>query len=223
MAVALVVSTGAIGYGASPTTTPAIDTTGADFLVVGAHCWEASPDWVLSDSKGNTWQELTAYRENGGSGSAQLFYCYNPTVGMNHTFTLTSTQNYKTITVAAFSGMLTTSGVFDKENGNHNSSGTTITCGSITPAQSGELLIALYSDGYSSSSAKSIDSSFIKQEDQYNGNDMSGALAYRVYGDTAAINPTWTWTEQSCAHAAAIAAFKQAAGGSDTIKMIWTK
>jgi len=89
---------------AGPATTPAIDTTGATFIVIAASSYVSAGSTAPTDSKGNTWTLL------GTSGTASQpkvsFYINTaPTVGTGHTFTnAPGGTSYPSIAVAAFAG-----------------------------------------------------------------------------------------------------------------------
>jgi len=91
------------GYATGFVTTPAINTTGADFLVVIGQSDDPSTG-VLTDSKGNTWTPRAST-----SGPTPVVYdCAAPTVGSGHTFTMTHVGGFTAaLAVAAFSGVHT--------------------------------------------------------------------------------------------------------------------
>lgn len=186
-------------------TTAAIDTTGADFLVMVV-AWYVAPTTTPSDSKSNTWVGGTIQTVN--NQSCRIFYSYNPTVGTGHTFTFSSASSiYPAIQVLAFSGLVTSATPFDQQNGNTNTSSTTIQPGSVTPTRNNELLIA----GCCHEQASyTIDSGFTEAFDiAYSGSvNMGGSAAYLIQSALAAINPTFTLAGSSANNAAAIATFK---------------
>jgi hypothetical protein len=101
--VALLVHTAAAetGYGSGFVTTPAIDTTGANFLAVIGQSDDPSTG-VLTDSYGNTWTQATA----GSSSVPVVYYCSSPIVGPGHTFTMTHSGGFTAaLAVGAFSGV----------------------------------------------------------------------------------------------------------------------
>lgn len=133
MATALVASTKVAG--GSGGTTPAIDTTGANFLVV-MMAWGGTA--TLSDNKGNTFTAGTQYSS---TAKGQLFYCANATVGTGHTFTITGASTASSIVAAAFSDVATSSTLDDQTGG--SSSGTSCTFGAAnkTPSVDNCLII----------------------------------------------------------------------------------
>ena len=100
----LVAHTGG-GLGAYPTkTTGAIDTTGADLLVVAyVYDYRVSPSIV--DSKLNSWTGLTGPRREQCRGG-EVIYAKNPIVGSGHAVTLGATGGafYGAAYFAAFRG-----------------------------------------------------------------------------------------------------------------------
>jgi hypothetical protein len=185
-------------YPGSSNATSPIDTTGANFILLSVSY--AVSGATVNDSKSNTWTSLT----NNGS-SLRLFYCFNPTVGTNHTFT--GNASYVLISAVAFSGVKTSP--FDVESIASTASGPTLSAGSITPSQNKSLIIAAVTvngDGTSTS----INNGFtIVQSEQYvSGVNVGSGIAYKVITTGGAINPTWTNGTNTAFMAANIAAFK---------------
>jgi hypothetical protein len=201
--VAFVASTAATDNGsfAGTITTSAIDTSGANFLVT---CVQSSGGTrTMSDSYGNTWQAL-GYSGN----AAQLFYSYNPTVGTGHTFTATTSGGDISIAVAAFSGMLTTSSVYESGSNVYGSpiggSQGPVQAGSITPATSGDLIIngLGWTKTSGSQGTVSIDSGFTLLDLTGIGNWSNAVLAYLITSSTSSEDPNWTLNSPSFANAA---------------------
>lgn len=207
MSYSLIANTSA-GGSSSTVTTGAIETTGADLLIVVVGRYQAESAASLIDSKGNSWTELTQSEEV-GSARCSIFYCQGGTVGLNHTFTYEGTSVYVSVAVAAFSGSAATP--FDQENGASSPSTNSLATGSITPSEDNELVIA----GFSSNSGETISinasMTITDQEPYVGGNSFSVALAYIIQTTAGAINPSWSWTSTAAA-AARIASFKASAG-----------
>ena len=221
MAIALVANTIAQSTGTGSVTTSGINTTGASLIVVGFAGYVDSPFGTLTDSNGNTWTPLTTYQASGDTKwKVKLYYAENPTVGSGHTFTWTSTFNYPSISVAAFSGAKTST-VFDVENGGTVASGTTLATGSVTPSEDNELLVSIL--GHNDTVTISIDGSFTisDQVSKSVGHAIGLAMAYKIQTSLGAENPTWTNSATFSASdpgMAAIATFKAvAAGGGGSI------
>lgn len=213
MAIALVAST-VKGTAINGGTTDAIDTTGANLIVLAINQY-SNVSVTASDSKGNTWTALTARKSAGGFGTT-LYYCASPSVGTGHTFTVSGTGAYPNIGVIAVSGAAASP--FDLEEG--VSAGTTSTShqpGSLTPSEDNCLVISSNSNGGTS---LSINSSFTASTvNNTGGSYVGGGIAYKIQTTAGAENPTWSWTT-STVRASAIASFKAAAGGSSAALLL---
>ena len=200
MAFNLIVSTKATVNGAAGLTTPAVDTSGANLIVISISGDNGTP----SDSKGNTWTALT---DAAGNPTARLFYSANPTVGVGHTFT--SPSAFCPIFVAAFSS----GGVspFDQENTAQTASNVvTLSPGSITPTLDNELVVsALGTQDPADTHAINSSMSIVQSTNGASGVSFGGGLAYIVQTTATAINPAWSWND-ACPASAVIASFKVA-------------
>lgn len=187
-------------------TTSSLNTTGSNFIVASISYYQPSSA-TLSDSKSNTWTALTA-RENSASSAARLFYCYNPTVGTGHTFTVSQSTSISSVYISAWSGIA--SSPFDVENGAITTGGTTLATGSVTPSQGSVLLIASENMSAPGASTTSIDNSFTVTDALYvlGGDHYGGAMAYKILSSVSATNPTWTVNTTMTTGAATIASFK---------------
>lgn len=176
-------------------TTGAINTTGSNLIVLAVSWFNLcglSP--TISDSKGNTYTQLTPLTINGNQHGA-LYYCFNPTIGSGHTFTSAGLLA-NTICVAAFNGIATSP--FDQENGNTDTAAT-IATGSITPSQAHSLVVSGLSFNDNSAGAVSINSGFTitDTEPQASGVNFGASLAYKVLSSSSATNPTWDVTNST--------------------------
>ena len=191
-------------YGTSARTTSAIDTTGADFLLVVISYYSSAAS--LSDSKTNSWNWLTVWGVT--NALVRIGYVYNPDVGSGHTFS--GTVDYGCIFFYAFSGMDITSAVYDTENGDNEVTNT----GSITPDESGELLVTGFSSGETGSGdGCTVSGGFVLEDQIVYGQSVNpgGGVAFdNVYDSTNAISCDWTDAGTSN-NALTIAAFKLAA------------
>lgn len=190
-------------------TSGAIDTTGANLIVVHVVSYSAGSA-TLSDSKGNTWTKLTD-RLAGGGIRGTLFYVFNPTVGSGHTFT--GGNSYPVVSVAAFSGA--DAAPFDVENG-ATGSGATLQPGSVTPSTANNIVVCGVSDG-STTGTPAIDSGFTEPNAEADGAAFSGTIGYLIQTAATAQNPTWSGlTAGGYGVAATIAVFKATAAGGAT-------
>lgn len=213
MAIALVANAIAVSSdGEADAVTSAINTTGANLLVVMiGHYDEGRGPVTLSDSKTNTWTPITSYGVGGTNQKIIGFYVASPTVGSGHTFTAhtESGLTYHAICVAAFSGAHATP--YDTINGNSSSGAASLAPGSITPSEDNCLVVS--GVNYDSASTGSVDSGMTVTDKVENGaGNQATGMAYKIQTTAAAINPTWSWTGSvSCA--TNNISFKAAAGG----------
>jgi hypothetical protein len=188
---------------ASGGTTPGVDTTGANIIVIGVHSYAAGN---ISDSNGNTWTALTD-RISTSDVRYRLYYCINPTVGAGHTFSTTAT--FGGIVMQAFSSSAGTP-VYDQESGNVANSVTSIQPGSITPSVDDCLIITGGNFWECSSNPASCNSGVTVTE----GAPFSGGVnfgyagGYLIQGTAAAINPTWSWSTTATSGHVSMAVFK---------------
>lgn len=186
-------------------TTPSIDTTGADLIVIGVGSYQTAP--TLTDSKGNVWTALTKSASNAVS---QIYYCQSPTVGAGHTFTVTGTNTYSNLSVAAFSGSVASP--FDVLSV-ANSTGTTVNPGSITPSADNELVFFIGCSQTGTAESFSVGT----LDSLASGSSVNVGIAdgYVIQTTAAAINPTFTATSNGTFPlSASIASFKAASGGT---------
>jgi hypothetical protein len=185
-------------------TTSAINTTGANLIIVTvAQSGAVDP---VSDSNGNTWTQLLA---SSGSNKSTLLYCFNPTVGVGHTFTATG-GGFPAIGVQAWSGAATSP--FDVQNTNFSTTAvTSLQPGSVTPGSSNELIISGLMWTFDGVTGLSIDSGFTisDQTPHVSGQHFGAGIAYFVQSAAGAIDPTWSWTTASNS-VTSIASFKAA-------------
>ena len=178
------------------TTTTGIDTTRADLIVVCHTQYSGAQVATLSDSYGNTWIGTTARTTS--VAFVRIYYCRATSVGINHTFTLTTLGNntYGTLEVAAFEGSKLSP--FDVEMGITSTSATSLTVGPVTPAQDGSLIVTglCATDG---SSGMTVNSPFVLTNavNWVSGVNESGALGYSVQSRAGAISATWNWSGAS--------------------------
>jgi hypothetical protein len=205
-----VIHTTAGSSGGNGVTTTAIDTTGADLIVVSG-AFFGTP--TLTDSEGNTWTALTV--QNGSAGEqSQLFYCANPTTDAAHTFTLTGASTFPTIGVVAVSGAA--SSPFDDENGlSIGTSDTSIQPGSITPSEDGCLVVtSLTTAGGANHTINGTYTASVV--DNLASNHYGGGIGWNIQSTAAATNPTWSWTN-SVGRTSAIASFLPDTGESGSV------
>lgn len=192
-------------------TSSAIDTTGATLLVLVCS-WYGSVGGAgtPSDSKGNTWTQAVTSADAGGVG-VTIYYAVSPTVGSGHTFTQTIGANIGSFAVIAYSGTATASPL-DATNGNAKSgSSSTLSCGSVTPAADGYVVVTVGVTNGTGGAVVSVDAG--QTIDQNMSSTFYSALAFEIQTTATTRNPTYTFTAASDYGATAIASFKAAGGG----------
>lgn len=165
-------------------TTSGIDTTGASLLVVVMSAYNETP--VVTDSKSNTWTDLTVYS---ATDRVLLSYCIGGTVGTGHTFTVTTTAGYPSICAASYTSTGGTP-AFDKENGSGSAAVSTIQPGSVTPLNSNSLIVTgLAAD----QTTETVDGGFTERESVANvaAEHIQSAFADLIQTTASAVNPTW--------------------------------
>ena len=192
--------------GTAPAAGSTINTTGANLIVAMTSWYHASPEGTLTDSKSNTWTQLT--NSSGGSNSnARIYYCYNPTVGSGHSFSYNGANTYPALCIQAWSGAVASP--FDQQNG-ALATASTIQAGSITPTANNELIVAGIAAG-TGFTAPTINSGLTVSDTGLGGGSAFGnSMAYLVQSTAAAINPTWTVGSSTDLNAV-IASFKGSA------------
>lgn len=199
------------GAGTPTTTTPAVDTTGANLItVVLTH--GTGDTHNFTDSKGNTWNLRTRI-SNGGS-SILILDCLNPTAGSGHTFS--STMDYSSLSVTAQSGAHA-SAAYDQESG-ASSFGEPQAPGALTPTEDNSYLFS--GVGWQSTDGgvtPAVTGGFtIPNWAPYNGSNMyfGTSSAYLIQTSKASANPSWNPAGTSGLTSAVMAIYKAAAGGT---------
>jgi hypothetical protein len=215
MPIALVTNTIKQSVAGATVVTDAIDTTGANLLVVSIADYEADSS-ILSDNYANTWTPLTAATSVPDALRQRLYYCLGALVGAGHTFTATPnlSAHFATISVAAFSGVKTAS-AFDQENGATSATTASMATGSITPSENNELVVS----GLLTGTANVIAISGLTITNQVPndpGDAFGAALAYVVQTSAGAVNPTWTWSGGAAA-GATVASFRALEGPTQPV------
>ncbi len=191
-----------------------LDTTGATLLVAVLGVYIANP--TISDSKGNTWNYLTAYQRASGT-YVRIAYAWQSgalgplTTGAGHTFTAIGADGAGV--VFAFSGTYTAGDPFD---GQVNGAIATIAQGAITPS-AGDLVISGFLNNNGSTAGSTItgagsDIAWSAMLVQASTTYETGAAAYLLSASGAALNPTMYAgiTGNNNTGAATIAGFKHA-------------
>lgn len=144
MAIALAGSPTSVKTSGSSGTTPAMDTTAADMIVLAISAPDGDTYVQGKDSLTNTWVNPgTIYRNTAGTNRTGAPHVLAPTTGASQTFTNQLSVSYQGIIAAAFSGVAS----MESESGVSNTaSGTShpTAASSVTPSQNGALIISVF-------------------------------------------------------------------------------
>jgi len=213
MAWSILASTSAGSSDTINVTTSAIDTSGADLIVLSVASYIVVSNPLPSDSKGNTWHPARS-AFSASLSRVSLYYAYNPTVGTGHTFTcgIPATQNFPSISVVAVSGALLTDPL-DQTNGGTASSSTTVSTGNITPTQDNELIVTSVA-GQADITTGTPPSGFTIQTSVTfaGGVHWSSGIATQIQTTATTIGATWTLGTGT--HCAVIASFTAASAAT---------
>ena len=193
---------GCYNLGTNGGTTSALDTTGANFIVVG-RAYDTGGTATLTDSVGNS------YTNVGGAGSfpvLKIDYTEAAAVtSASHTWTLTGSASNASICIEAWSGMIQPTGLdagkfsFATQSGLHTGQP-----GSITPTLGTRLVVSV--GGFAPLSGDSFTVNLLNNVDTAPHATLYGIGMGSVVQANTAINPTWT-AVRSTIVTAGIAAF----------------
>jgi hypothetical protein len=176
-----------------PATGAALVTTGADLLIVIGTENGAAGEFI-SDSKGNTWHQLTL-QDSGPRNALQMVYAWNAIAGTGHTFTVgAGTNSNGSVVVLAFSGSRKTSDPFLVQNGaSTGASDTGITIPSITPGVNNALIVTGFSIDDPGGNTIGCSGFIITDTfDVVPGATFGVSGAYAVQANSAPISVVWT-------------------------------
>ncbi len=199
---------------ANAATTPPMNTTGATLLALWVASYEGAPPPTITDSFDNVWVQLQIHF--GSTSRGTWFFCDNPAVGANHTFTVAGTNSFPAIGASAWSGPQVS--VADAASGTGTASYvTTAQPGSVTPTAAGDLcLFGLTCAQAGAPAGPTIDSGFTVLDSAVNvaNTSLGMAHAYMVQSAPAPIDPKFTWTPGSDEACAIVCIKAVSSGGS---------
>lgn len=200
------------GGGNSGFTSGAINTTGADLIVIVGSVYNATAYTVtghLTDSASNVYTKLT--QQDSTNRGIAIFYKVSPATSASHTFTVTQAGEwaFPAIAVTAWSGAYTSGAPIDQQNGANTGSAASLATGSVTPSQDNELVVAGWSSGATTSHSVS---GYTISDQTFNTGSVAGGQAYLVQTTAGATNPSIAFGS-TVEGAVAVATFKAAAGG----------
>lgn len=203
MSFALIASTSASSGTGTGVSTTAINTTGANLIVVVlASSFNAGE--AITDSVGNTF--IVADTRTSSLFTETIYYCYNPITSATYTVSSGAIANtFPAIVVTAFSG--SASSPLDQVTG-----GTTNVAGPITPTLANELIITGYTSNTTITPAATGIATVISRA-MVSAFAIAVGLGYTIQTTATAVTATWT---SSTIQASSIVSFKSASasGGS---------
>ncbi len=178
-------------------TTTAIDTRGADLIILSLSCSKThGPGLVasISDSKTNTWLNTGGIYQADGSNNAEstFVYCLNPTTDAAHTFSTTGAGSIlQSMCVGAYSGA--NNGLDSVHSGGSSLAAFTVQPGSVTPNQNNSLIFVV-GTAVQIAPTLSVNQSFTIRENQplVAGQTYGSWIMDLFQGTAAAVNPTIT-------------------------------
>lgn len=195
MSYSIVTHTGAASGNSVLVTTPGVNTTTADLIVICVAYIRGFGTYNPIDSNSNTWTALT--QPAGTLLQGQMYYCRNPTVGAGHTFSLgdNSTAISPSICIIAAAGSVA-SPLDQQNNNNALFGGSSIQTGSVTPGAANELLVSGVAWYTNAGGNGSVDSGFTLTNTITQASNACGcAMGYLIQGAASAVNPTWTTSD----------------------------
>ena len=177
------------GQHQSSVTTSAMDSTGADTIIVSVQTYNTTvPLTAISDSKSNLFVQLA--HNNFGVYDQRIFVCRNPTVGASHTFSFsTGSASYAVVSAAAFSGV----GVLSANDYTDASSASSVSAGPLTATSNGSLFYFSIGTG-STVTQSSVSGGFTEITDVAGvpGSWMGLHTSYKIQSSAGSENPTAT-------------------------------
>lgn len=178
------------GGSASTVTSGAIDTTGADLLVVVVSTYNNGSFAGVSDSKTNTWTDETEFSEN--FITTRISWSIPSSVGTSHTFTCSPTNRYPSICVLAFSGANAT----QRDQVSTGGDGNPWKPGALTATNNDSLYVTGAGQDVNGANF-SVDAGYTETDEvpYSSGNHVGCAAAYFIQsGSPASKDPAWTST-----------------------------
>lgn len=153
-----------------------------------------SPTWTISDDHSNTWNLATSTTDSSGNIVA-VYYALNVAAGTRVISVKNSggTNGYLAVSASEYYNIALSSAL-DAKSCSAGSSSVSITAGTITPSNSGDLLWQWAADANAASVSSFTSGSQSNISWQLNGTDINASDATQagVYNSTASINPTFS-------------------------------
>ncbi len=166
--------------------TATLNSSGADFIVVCVSWATGGTTPTLVDGNSNTWTPL-ANAQVVDYLSMRMFYCFAPTVGSGHTFTVSGTGSAPTVAVLALTGV-TPAGTLGCLTG-----ASVLNDTSLTGAQlfGSVCITGLVTIGTS----HTITAGWSKATTDFNtGVNVGGGIGWKIQSPASVQTPAWSWT-----------------------------
>jgi hypothetical protein len=199
---ALIAHTVAASANANTVTSSAIDTTGADLIVVALALYDSTTP--ITDSEGNTWTALGGIGI-GFFGSLEYRYCLNPTTSDTHTFSCTPVPTGKkpSIAVSAWSG----ANAYSDDGFRASSTNTTMSTDPLTPGAIGWLLLSAVSVENTDTLAVASPFTALGQVGFDTSFNAGLSHAYAFAASTSPVDADWSWATSTPTRSSVILLF----------------
>lgn len=200
-------------------TTPAIDTTGANYIGIWVSGVFSAAD--INDNKSNAWtRRIQLSAIDGTDGELSYWDCGGAglVVGSGHTFN-TAHNTFATILVSSWSGVASAS-YFDNSTQASSTSATSQQPGSDTPNNNGSLILVGVQYGNTGLMCNS-GLSAIDVVDTTGDVAVGGAVYYGIQGIASAINPAVTQTSAAQIGVALVAIKPASYSGGSTPSLLF--
>jgi hypothetical protein len=186
-------------------TSPSIDTTGANLLIIVITADNGGAYLSVYDTISGHSNTYTPAKSQASTGAATTYtyYCVNPAwVGPGHLFNVSVSNGYESIYAAAYSGAAS-SPLDTVTNSAFNTANASIQPGSITPSCTNELVVT---GVFAENGIPAVSGATLRKSRATSSGSWGGGLADSIQTAATAINPTWTVS--SGHNGATIVAFK---------------
>jgi len=162
-----------------------MNSTGASLLVAAISFWPGS-DMMMADSQNNNWEYTSTFGE--GAVYTQVYFVPEPITSASHTFGPLPTY-YPSGIVWACKGTLPNYPLL-LQNGKSPVNTLVFQSGSVTPAEAGDLIVAVTGTNSAAPYSASLDGGFGTPL-QSPGNHGNTTASILVAPSTMPVNPTW--------------------------------
>lgn len=217
MSIARINHTIKVSTDGSNVTTNNISTIGASLIVLIGVSYTSTTEPNPVDSSGNTWIPLTK-QETPANSRLRAFYCSGPTTSATHNFGFSAATTFPALAVLVYSGTDLVH-PFDLENGNFSLS-SSAQGGSVTPTNSGSVVISATSSSYTGIPTVDSGLSVVDGDGAVGGLNWALATADLIETSPTAKNPSWTGSTDAGHNNVINAVFNAAATSTPVSKTV---